>query len=342
MIMGPLPLALLLALPLVSKAQEAKPPSARAAEVPVVSVDVIELRTYAPLHVPVDGLLDIAERTVGRKLFVIERGGEQGPPVDNLSRLGGSIVMYDEPAYVARMLSSLQALDKPPVQGDADALVVREYAPRYISLSSAGDALQPFQRRYESGGGATHTVRDNVSYLRERNQIVLRDTEENLGRMQDLLQRLDVPEPQALLTCYLVQADPSGDGAGLPKDLLANLGRIVPQFRFRSLGFALLQTSIAPGRNLSLRIDGGPEVGFDLSFSPVAYDPSTASLSVQNCILQRDQYTAVTRDGVTERQRAGDRRLFSTNTVFRGGEYTVLGATGAEPVFLVVRLTPVP
>jgi hypothetical protein len=340
--MAPLPSALLLALPLVLQAQGAETPPGRSADLPVVSLDAIELSTYAPRHVPVDGLLRIAERTVGRTLYVRERGGETGPPVDNLSQLGGSIVMYDEPAYVARIMESLRALDQPAARNDAEALVVREYAPRYISLSSAGDALRPFQRRYESGDGSARMLSENVSYLEERNQIVLRDTEENLRRMQDLLARLDVPEPQALLTCYLVQADPAGDGAGLPKDLLANLARIVPQFRFRSVGFALLQTSIAPGRTLSLRIDGAHEVGFDLSFAPVAYDPATASLSVQNCTVQRDQYTSVTRDGGTERQRSGDRRLFSTNTVFRGGEYTVLGATGAEPVFLVVRLTPVP
>jgi len=340
--MGPLPLALLLALPLAPPAQNPEAQGARSAGPPVVSVDTIQLRTYTPAFVSAEGLLQIAERTVGRSLFVLERGGMEGEPVDNLSQLGRSIVLYDEPAYVARMLSALQALDQPTGKKEADPLVVREYAPRYISLSSAGEALQPFQRRYEAGEGATRTLTDSLSYLRERNQIVLRDTEENLGRMEELLKRLDVPEPQALLTCYLVQADPSGDGAGLPKDLLANLAKIVPQFRFRSIGFALLQTSIAPGRSLTLRIDGGPEVGFDLSFSPVAYDPTTASLSVQNCTVQRDLYASVTRDGTTERQRAGDRRLFTTNTVFHGGEYTVLGATGADPVFLVVRLTPVP
>lgn len=339
--MGPLPLALLLALPLAPRGQNPEAQAATSGQ-PVVSVETVQLRTYTPVHVSAEGLLKIAERTVGRSLFVLERGGVQSPPIENLSQLGGSIILYDEPAYVARMLSALQALDQPTGKREADPLVVREYAPRYISLSSAGEALQPFQRRYEAGEGATRMISDSVSYLRERNQIVLRDTEANLGRIEELLKRLDVPEPQALLTCYLVQADPSGDGAGLPKDLLANLAKIVPQFRFRSIGFALLQTSIAPGRTLSLRIDGGPEVGFDLTFTPVAYDPTSASLSVQNCTVERDMYASVARDGTTERQRAGARRLFSTNTVFHGGEYTVLGATGADPVFLVVRLTPVP
>ena len=33
--------------------------------------------------------------------------------------------------------------------------------------------------------------------------------------------------------------------------------------------------------------------------------------------------------------------VFSTDTMFRGNEYTVLGASGMDPIFVVVRVVPV-
>lgn len=327
--MGPLFALWLLALP----AQEG------GSELPVISIEKIELRSYEPRNVEADLLYRLAERTVGRRFFVSERGGTGAEPVENLNLLADRIVMYDEAAYLVRIQGVLEQLDHPATAGGAEELVVREYTPRYISLDAASSALRPFERIFPVRDGGSRTV-SNLSFVTERNQLVIRDTEEQIARMLELLARIDVPEPQALLSCYLVQADPAGTGAGLPADLLQNLGKIVPQFKFRSLGFALLQTSIAPGRSLSLHIDGGPQVSFDLRFQAVAYDRTTDSLSVGDCSVQRDEYRTVTSNGVTEVQRAGSRHLFTTHAVFRGGQYTVLGATGAEPVFLVVRLMP--
>ena len=309
-----------------------------AAEVPVISIDKVELRSFEPRNVGAEELYRIAERTIGRQFFVSERGGRGASPVDNLSLLANRIVMLDEPAYLVRIQGALELLDRPSAAGGAGDLVVREYTPRYVSLDAALGALQPFERRVSAKGAGPSS---NLSFIRERHQIVIRDTDEQIRQMSELLARVDVPEPQALLACYLVQADPAGTGAGLPADLLANLGKIVPQFRFRSLGFAMLQTSIAPGRHLRLHIEGGPDVGFDLEFTAVAYDPATQSLSVGDCRLERDQYRTVVREGVSATERTS-RELFSTHAAFRGGQYTVLGATGAEPVFLVVHLTPGP
>ena len=33
-------------------------------------------------------------------------------------------------------------------------------------------------------------------------------------------------------------------------------------------------------------------------------------------------------------------RVFSTDTLFRGNEYTVLGASGMDPIFVVIRVAP--
>ncbi len=302
----------------------------------VVSVDEIQLRQYEPRHVDAQALYDLAVTTLGRRLIVEERG--LTGPVSNISLLGERLVLYDEPNYVNNVLESLSELDQPYERKDVapTTVVTVEYAPRYITLNAAYDALQPFKRSAQVAW-PNQVIRSNISDVVERNLLVLRDTPAVIEDMQTLLERIDKPEPQAILTCYLLKAGEQSDTAGLPQDLMKNLQALVPQFKFRSAGFAMLRTSIAPGRRVQLRIDGEEDDGFHLSFQPTAYDPTSTVLTAANCELMRDHYEHA--GGAS--QYAGQRQVFSTTTVFRGGEYTVLGATGAEPIFLVVRLNPV-
>ncbi|MEM7311087.1 MAG: hypothetical protein AAF682_30735 [Planctomycetota bacterium] len=310
------------------------------ASTPILSVESIELKSYTPRHVNARELYQLASETVAREFYLKERGGLNGAPVLNLNTLGDRLIVYDEPKVVARILASLQTMDQQSAVSPVAPRVqysVREYAPRFISLDAAVQALEPLTRRDEtiSPGGERNGTR-NVTAVRERNLLVLRDTEENLATMTDLLVRIDQPEPQALLTCYLVRGKAGGDSSGLPKDLVDNMAKLVPQFALENAGFSMLQTSIAIGRTLSLRIDGKGTDKFELSFVPVAYDAATASLTVQRCSLQRE-YLQEQGGGLIQ---GAKRQVFSTSTVFRGGEYTVLGAAGSDPVFLVVRLAP--
>ena len=64
------------------------------------------------------------------------------------------------------------------------------------------------------------------------------------------------------------------------------------------------------------------------TFRPIAYDAQTGSLSVSRCGLFQPDTPSL-----------DERTYFQTSAIFRGGEYTVLGAVGTEPVFLVVRVT---
>ena len=61
--------------------------------------------------------------------------------------------------------------------------------------------------------------------------------------------------------------------------------------------------------------------GYGLRFHPLAYDTETGSLSVEDCALLYYQDVS-----------------FTTNTVLSADQYTVIGATGAKPIFVVIKV----
>ena len=70
----------------------------------------------------------------------------------------------------------------------------------------------------------------------------------------------------------------------------------------------------------------------------MAFDAHTGSMTVRECSLvkQHKEHVGVPGGIVTEIR---TEEVFSTSVVLRGGEYTVLGATGREPIFVVLKLT---
>jgi hypothetical protein len=255
------------------------------------------------------------------------------------------VLVYDDARYVDVVLDTLKKIDKPN-ESETEGPIVREYAPRYIGLEAAASALASFDNR-AGGNQMLHEPR-NITRFHDRNVLVLRDSEKRVAEMAALLASLDHPEPQVILTCYFVRGGATGDETGLPKDLVGNLEKLVPGLRFSSVGFGLLRTSVVSERRIELRVEaaGG---AFELSLQPVAFDPETANLTVQHCRLARDVPGAPTNADASvssqplpdAQSQQGRRQVFSTNALLRGGEYTVLGASGAEPLFLVLHLAPI-
>lgn len=314
----------------------------------VLELDSLRMMQFTPENVGVIDLYQTASALLARSYFVAEKGGINSSPVSNLSMLGDSLVIYDTEEYVKKVLTALDALDVPRVlnaAGNAPAptITTAEFRPRHISLQTAERALRPFERKvYEDGNPRGKSQPwANISDVPDHSLLILRDTEAAVAEMLELLERIDVPEQQVLLTCYMIRGKKEANSGDLPVELTTHLTRLVPQFQFESLGMAMVQTTAAPGSEVELRIGGIDSEVFNLRFRAVAFDERTASLTVEKCSLEQELYQDVFSgpDGI-QKQRAGSVDLFTTNTMLRGGEYTVLGATGTEPVFLVLRITP--
>jgi hypothetical protein len=276
----------------------------------IVKQAEIVLEQYRVQHVDPVELYGIARELVGRSYFVEEHGGFQSDELANLRLLGDTLVVYDTAQHAQRAKELFARLD---TARDAEAaLESREYTPRFVSLETVRAAA----------GGLV-----DVSRLPERALAVLRGTPANVAQALALLQRIDQPDPQVFLTCQLVEVTETAEGPALPAELLENLQELLPGTAFTQVGMAMLKTSVGGGAEIALELESTGK-RYRFSFVPAAYDATSGALTATSCSLLQ-----LYDDGSM-------RELFRTDAVLRGGEYTVLAATGATPRLLVIRVTP--
>jgi hypothetical protein len=170
-------------------------------------------------------------------------------------------------------------------------------------------------------------VTPNVTWLEQPAMIVMRDTPESVEQMLGLMRRLDVAPPQVQVSCWLLTgADDKADGtADLPEDLVRNLSRIVPDDAFRRLCVTMIRTSVLPGQAQKLRSDffsGEFDEKFELLLEPAGFDPAAGVLPITRCRFE-----------------ASTGQEFETSVTLRSGEYTVLGAAGIDPLYVVLQVT---
>jgi hypothetical protein len=300
-------------------------PAARADGPPVLELSDLSLGHFTPQHSDPRELERLVSRMVGRHFYVVERGGMRSEPIANLSLLGREIVLYDTQEYVARLKTTLEKLDALGELRERPSreLVTRQYRPRHVSLQTATEAVRSLTREHPDRSM-------NLSSVVERRTLVLHDTEVHVTKMEEVLLEIDRPEEQVLVTSYLLRGTSGEAGSGgarrgpeAPSELLAGLEALLPGMQFESLGIAMLRTAVVANRPVELSLAGHDGTDFEIRFIPQAYDTDTGNLTVESCTVNR---------------RHDNRRVLSTNTVFRGDEYTVLGATGADPVFVVVHV----
>jgi hypothetical protein len=156
--------------------------------------------------------------------------------------------------------------------------------------------------------------------------IVLRDTREQIETMRALMARLDVAPPQVQLQCWLLRGAEADTGSRLPKELVQNLSRLVPVEHFEQLSLSMIRASVQPGLPQRLRSDfpdDGETARFELDLVCSGYDRAAGVLPLTRCRFE-----------------ATSGQEFETSVTLRAGEYTVLGAAGADPLFVVLRFVP--
>jgi len=280
----------------------------------VLSLNDVVLEHYNVENVDPDDLFMLAYEMVGRRIFLKENGGPRSGGVDSMRQLGSTIVLYDTREQVQRVMAMLAKLDTDTVEDRSNRTVTRDYKPRFISMQTARDVVKSHVRR--------------SSTLDELGILSFQGTAEQVDAAAAALASIDVPEQQVLLTVYMLEVGTEHSGPPLPEDLVVNLRKLLPESQFAQTAIAMLKTSVVRPQLTSVQIESHLGLLYRLSFVPTAYDEETSSLTVSRCSLVQERTS-------------GPRELFNTNTVLRGGEYTVLAATGATPKLLVVRVTRV-
>ncbi len=322
----------LLAAPLCAQSDEdAAPP--RGGVLPAAE---LELENYTPRTKHYGELFTTLRTLHQRELHVELEGGGPSSPVSNMATFGTSILLYDTPEQVQRMLATLEKLEAIALAREAQdvaaragpraELVVAEYAPRFLDLAAARAALRPFERSVRLTDGGRSYEQHNVSFVDERAIVVMRDTSEHVAQMLELLARLDRPQPQVMLTAQLVVAKEAGDDEGLPPDLVLNLTKLVGYEHFEGVATSTVRTSVgAPDQAVVLQLATSTDT-YELAIQCSAFDAQSGFLTIRECRLSR--------------LGAQGTRLFSTACVVAPNEFTVLGSSGPTPLFAVVRMVP--
>ena len=303
------------------------------------------IRRYDPRQMDARSLYKIVHELRGRDFHMVEKGGRSAPSVDNLTMMGSSILIMDEESVVEEILALLAELDRIESVAAEDApqapaLRTLEFEPRYVSLTTIRTALSSYHRMVkEPGESSRDRSIENVTYVSDRSLVILRDEEERVDEMLRLLTRLDVPEEQVLITTWIAVGDRSwSENSGLPDDLVQDLRVLLPDFGFQADGYSVVRSSVAAGRGLELEIEGRGQ-DYLLSLRPSAYDAETGRLTLDQCqFLKRTQPVALPAGAVAGPGQT--RLLFQTSAVLEAGDYTVLGASGQSPVFLVIKVEP--
>jgi hypothetical protein len=222
----------------------------------------------------------------------------------------------------------------------ADTMV--QIRPRYVNLATLGSALETFQRQvtYSSANGKPGWVTNSITVVQDAGMVVVCETRDRVDRLVTFAEQVDRPQPQALVSVTLIRAG-DGDGASagggnrnggatLPKELTENLRALVPYGSFEPMAVGVLRCSLATERESSMQMDLGGKGDGAFSFIPSAFNPDTGEITLSQC-----QFTLQLQPEKEGEQ--GSNHSFTTNLTFKSGEYVVLGAVGARPIFVVLR-----
>lgn len=235
--------------------------------------------------------------------------------------------------------------------------ITREFRPRHVPLELLQQALQPFERFLLVG---PNEQRANFNWIVPANLLLVEERDERLEEIATLIERIDRPAPQLQVTALILQSNPlgtaAGGTAGLPAELGQALALMAPSAEFSVLSSAVLRCTVRPDRRCKLsssedlsksvaseaaaHLAGVPPASnpsrWDLSFVPAAFDAEHGTLELSQCNfeLQRGQGRGAPASNSANQS-------FETEFTAIVGEWTVIGAVGAQPVFVALRLDPV-
>jgi hypothetical protein len=359
-LIGPLVLAALSALP--TAAQDAS--SVLGAARGVVPSDKLSIAYFNPTAYDASELAESAAGLFGGEIRVTaepnagEAGGEVSLP--HFVVLRNTIAVRDLPDAAERIVKMLRQLDETEkehldqeakraaqqaaaetqqqldaqqreieLRGEiADTTV--EVRPRYVSIETIVSALAPFERQVSfCSNGRIAWSTQNVSQVPDAHMLVLCDSKDRIEQMQKLVDQIDRPQPQALVSVTLIRASDKND-PNLPKELVENLRRLIPYDSFEPISTGVLRCSLATGQQCELTMDLEEKGQANFNFIPAAFNPDTRELTLTQCIFNLQL-------GPDRPNAPASTHSFTTNLTFQSGQYIVVGAVGLRSVFVVLR-----
>jgi len=239
---------------------------------------------------------------------------------------GETLLVKDEAERMPETLAMLRRLDGAFVEQpgwEEPVVETFRYQVRHAPLDSVLDGLRgAFQ------GPQRGPVPASIGSIEDRSTVVFRGSPEEVKEVRQLVEALDVPLPQLLITLYVIEGVEKADAdPRLPADLTRDLATLVPYEAFSALSMGFLPTdTVSP---LELQSSFEAESGeFKLEMHPQAHDAESGTLT-----FGRIEFEAMRLE-----ESGKNRLMFHTSTSLRKGQYTVLGAVGADPVFVVAKM----
>ena len=341
-------LAMLLLAGSVLPASAQEDPAAQALQAPqapqLPTIDELTAVAFTPRHLNGTQIYNAAIGMYGRNILVrVARGTED---FSRFILVGHSLIVRDTSDRALEIVNELRALEDEIATAEGvgqrqngELLVSREYAPRYVDAEALFDALGPLRRALSTKDGVV--VTENVSVFAGQ-ALHVHDTRERVAEIMAFLERLDKPAAQASIAVLVIAGNNSGSSsAELPAELVENLAKLVPMSGFELLSTGLLRGSVR--KPMELATEFGDSQTYRVGLLPEAFDAAQGEIALREFTFgyesPRTEATETPDGAVVEQRRRGTRRQsFSTSATLRDGEYTVLGAVGSDPIFVVLRM----
>ena len=278
-------------------------------------------------------IANMLERLHGRQIRVQDQSGAIRF-VRNIDIYGESIVVHEVPEYIPRIKTTISRLDipvRPQPVSTKSGLVTFKYKPNFISVYDARDALAPFKRmiRVSKLGASNPQQAANYTIVDSSGVVIIRDTKDQVMKMADILERIDAPKAQFMVSCMLIQSTKDGNDERAAKMIPSELKTMSPHKNFKTVASGVVRVAAGSGQTVRLSMTGKKNLQAKLSFNPSSFDSKSGSLGLSNVAVEYTAYDDVGRKV---------RQSFSTSTTIKFGDYVVIGAFGDNPVFAVLNL----
>jgi hypothetical protein len=327
----------------------------------------VKLTIYRPRALHAEELQSLAGELFGDLLDVeFYRGNslESVASVAHFMTFGANLMVRDTPQRTAEIVSLLQELEEAEsvrqaqdeerarieeermIAADRDAQLAAErdeqaqrepldrleVRPRFVSLQALRDALCQFERMVASGPHGEEFP--NFTEVGQANVLLIEDTTLQLERMQQLIELVDRPQPQVQVTAYVLKVAADGGSAGVPPDLVSALAGMNLGTNVRLLSTGTLRSAIQAQRYCELGNEEAGGASWKLRFLPIACDPTSGQVTLQDCGFETETAGMPTLGG----NQPGATQHFQTNVTIGLDEWVVLGSVGSQPTLVALRI----